>query len=78
MPKAHAIASTNKEKKQYRVGFITLPRQILCDLHDKFILSVDIIHCKDEGVQGRGKNMTVVMLDCFPGLFPAQYDKAEG
>ena len=46
MPKAHAISSTKKEKKQYGVGFITLPRQTLCDWHDTFLLSAAILHCK--------------------------------
>lgn len=46
MPKAHAISSANKEKKQYGLGFITLPRQTLCDLHDKFLLSPVIPHRK--------------------------------
>ena len=46
MPKAHAISSANKEKKQYGVGFITLPRQILCDLHEKFLFSAAIPHGK--------------------------------
>lgn len=46
MPKPRAISSTKKEKKQYGIGFITLPRQTLCDSHDKFLLSAVIIHCK--------------------------------
>lgn len=39
MPKAHAISSANKEKKQYGVGFITLPKQTLYAPHEEFLLS---------------------------------------
>lgn len=40
------FSSANKDKKQYGVGFITLPRQTLCDSHDKFLFSTAIPHCK--------------------------------
>lgn len=53
MPKAHVISSTNKKNKQCGVGFITLPRQTLCDYHNKFILSAAVSPCKVWGHGGQ-------------------------
>ena len=54
MPKAHAISSLNEEKTQCGVGFITPPRQTLCNLHDKLIYSAAVHYARLYLMQGMG------------------------
>lgn len=76
LPKAHAISSLNEENTQYGIGFITSPRQTLCDLHDKLIYSAAVHYTRLYPMQGmdyRRQRQDMMTIDHFhPCLCPTR------